>query len=244
MVVIPVLDLSGQKAVRARGGKRSEYRPLEPVSSPEHLARWFAQHWGFRHLYVADLDAIEQGRRHWDLYRRLGQFTQQLWLDLGIRHAAEVRQAGEELAGADCSVFLILALETLQGPQELEALEPWPRGELVFSLDLKDGRPLGQERWPQNAARIVELVAKSGLEWVILLDLVDVGQGDGVSTLKLWQELKSQEPKLRWVLGGGVRGLEDLKHLEQQGVQAVLVASALHQGLLNPQQLRGRGWCG
>ena len=36
------------------------------------------------------------------------------------------------------------------------------------------------------------------------------------------------------LVGGGVRGVEDLRRLKRSGASAVLVASALHDGRLTP----------
>ena len=245
MFLIPVLDLLGGRAVRAVAGRRSSYRPLEPQCDPQTLAGQFVRHWQFAHLYVADLDAIQHGERRWKLYARLHQAGARLWLDLGLRSLAELKQAACCLGGLSPPPRLILALETLADPDLLRrAGDWWPRERLAFSLDLCNGRPLGNAAWPSDPAAVAELVHRAGLRQMILLDLADVGRGRGVSTLSLWQSMHRRWPDLRGVLGGGVASVEQLRQLEQAGVWAVLVASMLHRRTITPEQIARCGWNG
>jgi phosphoribosylformimino-5-aminoimidazole carboxamide ribotide isomerase len=61
--IIPVIDLQGEKAVRAAGGERARYQPLiSPVcadAEPLSAARGLMALAPFARLYLADLDAIE-----------------------------------------------------------------------------------------------------------------------------------------------------------------------------------------
>src|SRR6185436_6503296 len=63
MEIIPVIDLKGGLVVRARLGRRDQYRPIEtplsPTSDPVDVTRGLLSVFRFRTLYVADLDAIE-----------------------------------------------------------------------------------------------------------------------------------------------------------------------------------------
>ena len=65
-----------------------------------------------------------------------------------------------------------------------------------------------------------------------MLDLARVGLGLGTGTEVLIRKLRKGWPKLELIAGGGVRGREDLARLEAAGADAVLVASALHEGSL------------
>ncbi len=245
MFLIPVLDLRAGSAVRAVGGRRKYYRPLEPRSKPCALAQWYRDYWGLRHLYVADLDAIEEGKRHWSLYGRLHRCMPRLWLDLGLRNAEELNQAAGRFAAFDPPPRLLLALETFNSPEELRNVgHCWPRQHLVFSLELRAGRPLGGSAWPSEPAAIVAQVRQAGIDRLILLDLADVGRGEGVSTLPLFHRLRRRWPELRAVLGGGVASAGELHRLEQAGASAALVASILHQKVITPEEVARNGWSG
>jgi phosphoribosylformimino-5-aminoimidazole carboxamide ribotide isomerase len=51
-----------------------------------------------------------------------------------------------------------------------------------------------------------------------------------VRTLSLLTELRKQLPNAWFAVGGGVRHLDDVRAAEQAGADAVLVASAIHDG--------------
>jgi phosphoribosylformimino-5-aminoimidazole carboxamide ribotide isomerase len=70
---------------------------------------------------------------------------------------------------------------------------------------------------------------------MIVLDLAQVGMGQGVGTEPLCRALRSLAPELEIIAGGGVRSLADLRSLAAAGCNAALVASALHDGRLTPQ---------
>ena len=110
----------------------------------------------------------------------------------------------------------------------------------VFSLDLKQGRPLTvvpdwRERTPGELAA---LAVSLGAGRVIVLDLARVGVGQGPGQEELCRQLRAEHPDLELIAGGGVRGREDLRRLAAAGCDAVLVASALHDGRLTREDLR------
>src|SRR5439155_22537904 len=84
---------------------------------------------------------------------------------------------------------------------------------------------------------IARQAVRLGVRRILILDLAGVGVSQGVSTTGLCTRLREAFPYLQIVTGGGVRGSEDLRQLKAIGVNAVLVASALHDGLLIRQDL-------
>ena len=68
-------------------------------------------------LYVADLDAIEGRPPHLDALAAIAAAGVAAWVDAGVRRPEDVPPLFE--AGASA---VIAALETLDGPDELEAI--------------------------------------------------------------------------------------------------------------------------
>jgi phosphoribosylformimino-5-aminoimidazole carboxamide ribotide isomerase len=73
---------------------------------------------------------------------------------------------------------------------------------------------------------------------MIVLDIADVGVGQGTHTLNLCQQLIAELHPVSVIAGGGVRGIDDLKALADAGCDAALVASALHDGRLTREEIR------
>jgi phosphoribosylformimino-5-aminoimidazole carboxamide ribotide isomerase len=239
MQIIPVLDLKNGQVVRGVAGRREEYRPivsrLTSSAHPLAIARVFRDHFGLTELYLADLDAIAGRPPALALYAALRALGVRLWVDAGVRDAA----AATELAAFGVAT-VVVGLETVRGPGVLrEACAALGPERLLFSLDLKNGSPLG-DLTPWNCSdgwSIAEEAIAAGVRRILVLDLARVGGSGGTGTDGLCARLAAAHPAIAVAAGGGVGGSADLERLRQCGVRAVLVASALHDGRLRREDL-------
>ncbi len=223
--------------VRAVGGQREKYRPIKcPFSGstrPVDVADAVLRLANAREIYIADLDAIT-GKPVVSAATRaiLDSCEVPTWLDAGIGHTdiLDFPQAPHlrPVVGSEtCHVPEIL-LETL--------LEPLRRP-VAFSLDLNEGRLLGNWRgWSLQNDRDVMTLARRvmgmGARAFIILDLARVGTGTGTGTEPLLHAIRAEFPSVDLIAGGGVRTWEDVDRLGEAGATGVLVASALHDGTL------------
>uniref|UniRef100_A0A7C4LRH4 HisA/hisF family protein n=1 Tax=Schlesneria paludicola TaxID=360056 RepID=A0A7C4LRH4_9PLAN len=243
MQLVPVLDIRRGIVVRGVGGRREEYRPLvscltdrvDPVSVAEALREKL----GCRTLYLADLDAILDRQPHGDLYSELAQRGFELWVDAGIRGPHDLPAL--EATGVET---IIVGLETCAGPGTLkEFLRQLSAARLMFSLDLHQGRPLTNGEWPPwSPCEIAASALAAGFRRLLVLDLADVGCNTGGRTDGLLRELRAAAPEAFLAAGGGVRDQDDLARLAALHVDAVLAASALHDGRLTATDLRNAAW--
>lgn len=238
MRVIPVLDLMAGQVVRGVAGKRATYRPwldsLAGCAEPRSVARALRLRFGTGELYVADLDAIAGAAPALELLSALLADGASLLVDAGLRRRADADAlAPLRLPG------LVAGLETLDGPHALaDLLAAVSPARLIFSLDLKHGQPLAGPGWPSaDPWAIAHHALTLGIQRLLVLDLAQVGTGHGPSTTDLCRRVKDGSPSIELLSGGGVRGLDDLLRLRDAGVDGVLVASALHDGRLTPDDL-------
>jgi phosphoribosylformimino-5-aminoimidazole carboxamide ribotide isomerase len=179
-------------------------------------------------MYLADLNAIAGGPPAWATYGEIQKLGCDLWVDAGIRNpgaSSALVQKGIE--------HIVVGLETIEGPNGLEEIcKTWGNQRVIFSLDLKAGLPLGNVgAWNRPEAWAIALQAIGvGVRRIIVLDLARVGTAQGLGTEPLCQRLSGRFPEVEIIAGGGVRHEEDLERLQQYGIRAVLVASALHDG--------------
>lgn len=235
---MPVLDLLNGVVVRGVAGRRSEYRPLQSLLTtsiqPFDVARALRVEFGFKRLYIADLDAILHRRPNWDVYRQL------LDNGFGLQVDAGVRTVEESMAVQTTGAEPIVGLESCPSPQVLsDIVSAVPRG-ITFSLDLKDGHPLlavDSVGWFSSPREIARQAVASGVTRMIVLDLADVGTSTGGQSENLCRSILADFPELKLTCGGGVRGIDDLHRLRLTGVSRVLVASALHDGRLSPDDV-------
>jgi phosphoribosylformimino-5-aminoimidazole carboxamide ribotide isomerase len=79
---------------------------------------------------------------------------------------------------------------------------------------------------------MARIFQECGIKDLIVLELSLVGSGRGPIHDSL--KVVSENTDIRLIAGGGVRNLKDLQSLHSIGVEAALVATALHKGGISP----------
>jgi phosphoribosylformimino-5-aminoimidazole carboxamide ribotide isomerase len=227
--VVPVIDLKAGPVVHARGGRRDEYRPiatpLSPTSAPGDVVAGLLRLFPFRRLYVADLDAIERRGDHAAILAALAAAhpSLDLWVDNG---ADDLGLARWWLASSPAR--LVIGSESQTGPDLARALRGDPR--VVLSLDFRAEAFQGPaaileqpDLWPDR---------------VVVMTLARVGAGQGPDVQRI--RAVAQRAGTRQVYAaGGVRNAEDLRAVAEAGATGALVATALHEGALSAETLKG-----
>jgi phosphoribosylformimino-5-aminoimidazole carboxamide ribotide isomerase len=227
MDVIPVIDLKGGTVVRARMGRRDQYRPIEtPLaasSDPVDVARGLLSIHPFPVVYVADLDAIAGRSDNRAALSRLKTTFPHvtLWVDNGLAD----RVAAEDWLAQGFG-DLVLGSET-QATGEL-VRDFAARGRVILSLDFRD-------RAFQGPSALLEDVGA----WprrVIVMTLTRVGSGAGPDLERL-RAIRDAAPACRIYAAGGVRDAADLLALKAAGLAGALVASCLHDGRVGSAEI-------
>jgi phosphoribosylformimino-5-aminoimidazole carboxamide ribotide isomerase len=240
MKVIPVIDILNGVVVHAVEGKRSEYQPLKSklCESAEPVAVALAlKNCGFSDLYVADLDAITGKGNNNRILQRMGQSGLRLMVDAGtsdLFHARSLLDLGV--------AKVVLGTETLTDMRFVEeAVAELGSDKIVVSLDLKAGRVLSRsaKAAAMTPPSLAQELQRLGASELIVLDLARVGSGLGPDFVLL-QNLTGAL-KVRLLVGGGSRDIHDLQKLKNLGVDAVLMATALHSGKVSAELLRQEG---
>jgi phosphoribosylformimino-5-aminoimidazole carboxamide ribotide isomerase len=242
--IIPVIDLKGGVVVHGIAGRRDSYRPIQSTVArncmPRTVAAAFAA-LGLPIVYVADLDAIAGAPPCWDAYERIAESGLKLWVDAGVGDSKRLRDLADRSAAAGRLAGVIAGLETLP---DVASLDEWTAivgsDRLIFSLDLQAGRPMtaAGDMKAMSPIEIATLAAQAGVRRMIVLDVARVGIGDGTGTEDVCREIHSLRPDLELIGGGGIRGLADLEALAAAGCTGALVASALHDGRIGPEEIR------
>ena len=228
MQIIPVLDLKDGLVVRGVMGERANYRPIEtPLAAsadPVAVARGLTGLAAFAAFYIADLDAIEGRAPNMAAVAALeAAFPRtKVWIDAGLKTPTDL---GAVLAGANR--LAVAGTESLTDPDLLA--EPGFRERGALSLDFRGDTFLGPQEvldepdtWPER---------------IIVMTLARVGSGAGPDLDRLAEIRRRAGPGRAVFAAGGVRGPEDLEALSQAGIAGALIASALHDGRLRPDDL-------
>jgi phosphoribosylformimino-5-aminoimidazole carboxamide ribotide isomerase len=227
MELIPVLDLQGGAVVRARLGRRQDYRPittpLAATSEPLDVMRGLLTIHPFAAAYVADLDAIAgHGDHNAALAALRARCAVSLWVDNGTADPGVARRflatgVGRLVIGSESQRDLCLVQEFVDDAR------------VALSLDFRDDRFLGPQAllvdpalWP---------------DCVIVMSLTRIGGRAGPDLDRLKTIRAAAGPGRRLYAGGGVRDIHDLTMLARAGIDGALVASCLHDGRVTKQDL-------
>ncbi len=238
--VIPVIDVLNGIAVHAKRGLRERYEPLRSVLcssfDPFAIASTFKS-FGFKHLYLADLDAILGRQPNYMLYDKIKSIDIELMIDAGISNMKRAEIVFEYGASK-----IVIGTETLYDLSFVnESIKSFGEGRVIVSLDLKEGKLLSssEEIRSMNPPHLALELEKIGVATVIILDLARVGTECGVDKSIIGEILDKTE--LEVLVGGGISGMLEIKELKDMGVFGVLVSTILHNGKLKIEELKATG---
>lgn len=231
MEIIPVLDLMSGIAVSGKSGERDTYKPLRTVFSktpdPVEIAISLKR-WGFKRIYVADLDAIEGRGSNLEIVGKINHVLPVV-LDWGVK---DLESFAFSLDFAD---KIIIATETITSWADLvEIFNKFPKERIVVSIDIKDGQVLSKNL-SLSFSEVKSELEKLKPEEIILLDISGVGTLKGFN-MDLLNKFKRMEDSL--ILGGGITPKE-IQNLNAAGLNKFLIGTALHSGKIDLDFLKG-----
>lgn len=216
MQLIPAIDLMDGKVVQAHNGMREKYRPLKttlfPEAHPSRVVERILSIFDFNILYCADLNAIGDNSNNLNAIHKINnRFPElEIWLDSGIKKYSE-------LTAPDKSITTVIGTETLT-----ENIISTPNTDYILSLDFKGNTLIGHNvltqisNWPSRT---------------IVLALDRVGSHLGPDLAQLSKIRTCYRGRL--YAGGGIRGADDLNELAKIGIEGVLIANTIYNGLID-----------
>ena len=233
MQIIPVIDLKNTHVVHAKQGLREHYQPIKYILSASSdvfsVVEGLLKLYPFRTIYIADIDAITHSGNHFEQLELLSSLYPQVtwWVDCGICHVN-----ARILYAPQVNIRAVFGSENIHTLQDYRAMSYAYESRHVLSLDKLDNVELGTAE-----------LHNTGLYWpndAICMTLNNVGANAGpdIARLQALQQLNLARKKpANLFAAGGVRNMDDLLVLKQLGIAGALVASALHNGNINAQDL-------
>ena len=223
MQIIPVIDLMNKMAVHGKSGNRDEYKPLKSVicnsANPIDVAMAYKER-GAETIYIADLNFIIGNGDNFDVIKEI-DFVNKI-VDIGVKRREDLENIKKILNKDDKA---IVATETLK---DIELLK---ERDIVVSLDFKNGRLLNY-----SLDEVLSYVREDTP--LIILDISSVGTQRGINVELIKYVLdKTNNPVY---VGGGIKGMEDLELCYDLGVDGVLIATAIHKGILDLEEIINR----
>ena len=237
--IIPVIDILNSKAVHAKKGERTKYKPLKSYlfhsSNPVEIISILNSNYNFDLFYIADLDSIMKKAPNFQILKKILKNPNiNVMLDPGIIDAEDIFQFLKLKIKN-----LILGLETIKNFKILiESLPLLNQNNTIISIDMYNGQIISNAKdiKSQNPIKFTKKLESLGVKNIILLDLFRVGQKMG-GIPELYLDILHDFNGNIFV-GGGIKNYTDIINIKEQNFSGVLLATALYDGTIDIEKLR------
>jgi phosphoribosylformimino-5-aminoimidazole carboxamide ribotide isomerase len=212
--------------------------------NPLDLAKRFEDH-GIEVVHLVDLDGAEKGSPvNWAVLETISGYTD-LKIDFtgGISTDGDISKAYE--FGAD---YITAASIAVTNPELFASwIISYGREKITLGADVVDrnSKELLFRGWQRKTQtklfEQLEFFYSRGLKYVKSTDVSRDGVLEGPA-FDYYQEIISTFPEICVLASGGVRGVDDIKRLNDMGVFAVIFGKAYYEGVLNIYSLTERSF--
>ena len=228
MLIIPAIDIQGEKCVRLSQGKQGS-----ATIYSDHPAE-VGRHWaslGAERIHVVDLDGAFHGQpQNLDVVREIVKYSGvPVQVGGGIRTMESISFYME--SGVDS---VILGSKVVQDNKFLrDACGAYP-GKIIVGIDARKGWVTIKgwtEMTNQTAIQLAQSVVDLGIAAIIYTDVDRDGMLAGPNFLEI--SSLARNVKVPVIASGGVSRLEDIRSLlslESDGVTGVIIGKALYTG--------------
>jgi phosphoribosylformimino-5-aminoimidazole carboxamide ribotide isomerase len=231
MLVIPAVDIKGERCVRLFQG-RAEKETVYGEDPALMAQKWVSE--GAEFLHVVDLDGAFEGYpKNWETVQKIiSSVNIPIELGGGIRSPEMVEKL------LSCGVTrVIIGSKAVDSPDFLEYIFREFRERIVPSIDARDGIVLVKGWEESTDLKAIDLgitLKKIGFNLIIYTDTAVDGTLKGPNLPAIEEFL--DQTGLGTIAAGGVSRLEDivnLKRLERKGLVGTITGKAIYEGTLN-----------
>jgi phosphoribosylformimino-5-aminoimidazole carboxamide ribotide isomerase len=235
--VIPSIAIRKGQVVKMRKGDPSSEKAYD--ENPLDLARRFEDH-GIEVVHLVDLDGAEKGTpKNWHVLEAIAGHTN-LKIDFtgGISTDGDISKAYEY--GAD---YITAASIAVTDPELFASwIISYGREKMTLGADVvsRTSKELLFRGWQRKAHLTLfdhlDYFYARGLKYVKSTDVSRDGVLEGPA-FDFYQEIKDRFPEMCILASGGVRGVDDIKRLNDIGIFAVIFGKAYYEGILKLEEL-------
>lgn len=235
--VIPSIAIRKGKVVKMRKGDPASEKAYD--ENPLDLAKRF-QDSGIEVIHLVDLDGAEKGTpKNYHVLEAMAAYTG-LKIDFtgGISTDGDIGKAFEYGAS-----HVTLASIAVTNPQLFTSwLVSYGREKVTLGADVTDmnSKRIAFRGWLKKSEITLfdhlQQFYDDGLKYVKSTDVSRDGVLEGPA-FSYYEEIITKFPDLRILASGGVRGVDDIKRLDDLGLYAVIFGKAYYEGILKLKDL-------
>lgn len=208
--------------------------------NPLDLAKRFEDH-GIEVVHLVDLDGAERGspKNYHVLEAMAGHTDLKIDFTGGICTDGDIGKAFEY--GAD---YITASSIAVTNPQLFASwIISYGREKMTLGADVTDieSKKIAFRGWQKKADITLfdqlQFFYDRGLKYVKSTDISRDGVLEGPA-FSFYEEIVARFPDLQVLASGGIRGVDDIKRLNDIGVFAVIFGKAYYEGVLNLKDLK------
>ncbi|MBS1682284.1 MAG: 1-(5-phosphoribosyl)-5-[(5-phosphoribosylamino)methylideneamino] imidazole-4-carboxamide isomerase [Bacteroidetes bacterium] len=236
--VIPSIALRKGRVVKMRKGDPTSEKVYD--ENPVDLAKRFEDH-GIEVVHLVDLDGAEKGSpKNYHVLETISGHTD-LKIDFtgGLSTDGDVGKAFEH--GAD---YITASSIAITHPEIFSSwVISYGREKVTLGADVTDinSKIVAFRGW-QKKSEIhlfdhLQNFYDRGLKYVKCTDISRDGVLEGPA-FSFYQEIMDKFPDLKVLASGGVRGIDDIRQLNDMGIFAVIFGKAYYEGVLDLKDVK------
>ena len=235
--VIPSIAIRHGKVVKMRKGDPSSEKAYN--ENPLDLAKRFEDH-GIEVLHLVDLDGAEQGTpQNYHVLEAIAGYTN-LKIDFtgGISNDGDIGKAYEFGAA-----YITASSIAVTNPELFASwIISYGREKMTLGADVIDikTKKIAFRGWQEKSELTlfehVKFFYDRGLKYAKCTDVSRDGVLEGPA-FDFYKEIVDQFPDLEVLASGGIRGVDDIKRLNEMGIFAVIFGKAYYEGVLKLKDL-------
>ncbi len=233
MQIYPAVDIKDGKCVRLTQGNFDAVTVYEenPVKAAQN---WLAQ--GASYLHIVDLDGAKQGNsQNEEIIAEIAKLSNiPVQTGGGVRSFEDIeRKLSKGVAR------VILGTVAVHQPELVkQAVQKFGSDKIVVGIDAKNGN-VAVAGWEEisniSALELCLQMKEYGIKTIIYTDIAKDGMMSGVN-IDSTKELV-EKTGLDIIASGGISSMQDLKKVQEIGVQGVIVGKALYQATLQLNEI-------
>lgn len=231
---IPAIDIIDGKCVRLSQGDYTSQRVYH--TNPVEVAKEF-ESYGIQRLHVVDLDGAAS--HHIVNYRVLEQISSRT--SLIIDFGGGIKSDEDLIIAFDNGAQMVtLGSIAVKQPELFEHwLSRYGNEKIILGADTKNDK-IAISGWKEESSLelmpFLEQHLKKGVTQVLCTDISRDGMLEGPS-VELYRQIMTSYPDLHLIASGGVSSIDDILHLHEAGIPAVVVGKALYEGRISLKEL-------
>ena len=234
MLVIPAIDIIGNKAVRLSKGDFNSSKTYS--DDPINLVNNFVNA-GFNRIHIIDLEASKLGEfTCLNLVKQIKKkFNVQIEFGGGIRNERDIIKLEE--IGIDYFILFSISIKKANLVQEL--IRSRNKDKFIFAADVLNN-DIKISGWTESSnVTLDQYISKwsaLGIKNYLCTDISKDGMLQGPN-FDMYKSISQNHPNIDLIASGGISNFNDLQLLEQNEIKYAVVGKAFYENKISLEEL-------